>query len=253
MSTGKALPGGDFYPPPALIWNNMIDAGQAWSDGRLSSNAPPPNRPRQTDTIKVKNFTEDPRARGEILKISGKAIETISEENIWLLGVDPTADCDFGILKNPALVGEVVSLQVSGCCVAKVNVTDLGHRRAYAIDDTFVLQSGDAGPIEILYATDEGETGVQDCVVRFSESPTLVVILDAALPAASHSLTGATSCLATVCQWDATEGEYIETARQVTVWNHSEVTSHEEDTFGYAKPIDAHLHFLGDCEPMASR
>lgn len=79
------------------------------------------------------------------------------------------------------------------------------------------------------------------------------VILDADLAAASHALTGATSCLATVCEWSAVDEEYTETDVQITVWNHAEATSHVTDTFGVARIINGHWHFFGDCEPMASR
>jgi len=79
------------------------------------------------------------------------------------------------------------------------------------------------------------------------------VILDAALAVASHSLTGATSCLATVCRWDMVLGRYLETTQEITVWNHSEDTAHLIDTFGVARFIDGHWHFFGDCKPMAAR
>lgn len=85
---------------------------------------------------------------------------------------------------------------------------------------------------------------------RFKEH---VVILDASLAAASHSLTGATSCLATRCKWNTATEEYTETSQQLTVWNHSEHTSHAADTFGVIRHIDGHWHFFGDCEPMALR
>jgi len=85
---------------------------------------------------------------------------------------------------------------------------------------------------------------------RFKEH---VVILDASLAAASHSLTGATSGLATLCKWSTTDEEYTETSQQLTVWNHSEHTSHAANTFGVIRNIDGHWHFFGDCEPMASR
>ena len=85
---------------------------------------------------------------------------------------------------------------------------------------------------------------------RFSDH---AVILDAALAAATHALTGATSALATVCKWSTADEEYVETDLQITVWNHAEATSHVEDTFGIARHIDGHWHFFGDCEPMASR
>jgi len=79
------------------------------------------------------------------------------------------------------------------------------------------------------------------------------VILDAALAAATHSLTGATSCLATVCQWSVEDEEYIKTDEQVKVWNHDETVDHAIDTFGAAVPIDGHYWFQGSCDAMADR
>jgi hypothetical protein len=73
-------------------------------------------------------------------------------------------------------------------------------------------------------------------------------ILDADLPVATNSKTGATSCLATICRWSVADQEYIETSKQITVWNHSETTSHTEDTFGEARIVDGHWWFFGDCE-----
>jgi hypothetical protein len=84
-------------------------------------------------------------------------------------------------------------------------------------------------------------------------SAELVVILDADLPAASHALTGPTSCLATVCDWNSTTSQYVESVKQITVWNHAESTSHAEDTFGYARVVDGHYHFFGDCNAMGAR
>jgi hypothetical protein len=144
----------------------MVDAGRAWADGRFSSPSPNPIRPRETDMIKVKNTSGAVRRLGEILRISGKAIETVTDENKWLLGVEPTDDGYFGILKEPAASNSLASLQVSGCCMALVNVTDADHTRATSADSDYVLQSGDDGPIEILFAPDG--TGEKTCVVRFS-------------------------------------------------------------------------------------
>jgi hypothetical protein len=86
-----------------------------------------------------------------------------------------------------------------------------------------------------------------------SRFPDHAVILDADLAAATHALTGATSCLATVCRWDTVAEEYVETDQQVKVWNHAEATEHAVNTFGVARHIDGHYWFFGDCEPMADR
>lgn len=82
-----------------------------------------------------------------------------------------------------------------------------------------------------------------------------VVILDASLPVATNSKTGATSCLATVCYWSVSDEEFTEAdpVQQITVWNHSESTAHAVDTFGIARWISGHWMFFGDCDPMASR
>lgn len=230
----------------------MVDAGRAWADSRLNGGAPNPIRPRETDIIKAKNTSGAARRLGEILRISGKAIETVTDENKWLLGVEPTDDGYFGILKEPAVNNGLASLQVSGCCMALVNVTDETHTRATAVEGEYVLQSGGNGPIELMYAP----TGIGEktCLVKFDSGyRENIVILDDDLPAASHALTGASSCLATVCEWNSDDEEYAETAKQITVWNHSENANHVLDTFGVARWIDNHWHFFGDCHAMAAR
>lgn len=252
MAEGKVSPGDDFYPPPAPIWNNMIDAGRAWADGRLNSSSPNPIRPRETDIIKIKNTSGAARRLGEILRISGKALETVTDENKWLLGVEPTDTGYFGILKEPAANNGLASLQVSGCCMALVNITSENHKRAMTVDGLYIMQSGSSGPIELMYAP--SGTGEKTCLVKFDNGyREYVVILDADLPAASHALTGGAYCLATVCEWDTSVNDYVETVKQITVWNHAESTNHSENTFGYARWIDNHWHFFGDCNPMASR
>ena len=165
---GKTSPGSPFKPPAARIWNNMVEAGKAYSDSRLNNEAPNPIRPRETDIIKVKNTSGAVRRLGEILRISGKAIETVTDENKWLLGVAPTDDGYFGILKEPVATNGLASLQVAGCCMALVDITDAGHTRATSATGDYVLQSGDDGPIEILFAPDG--TGEKTCVVRFAGS-----------------------------------------------------------------------------------
>lgn len=172
-SDGKASSGGDFVPPRAELWNNMIDAGNAWRNGRLNSPAPQPTRARGTDLLKLKNSSAANRRKGEILKIDGKVIETITDEHIWLDGVEPTNDCRFGILKYPADDGEVQTCQVSGVCLAMVNVTDADHQFAVAVDGEYVLQSATSGPIELLFVPDlpeEEEYPFElECVVRFGQ------------------------------------------------------------------------------------
>ena len=81
----------------------------------------------------------------------------------------------------------------------------------------------------------------------------LCVILDGELAVAADSKTGSTSGTATVCNWSPVDTEYVETGRTITVWNHSESTTHAVDTFGIARWIDGHWWFFGDCAAMGAR
>ena len=89
--------------------------------------------------------------------------------------------------------------------------------------------------------------------VMLSTEPNACVILDEPLGAATNSKTGATHCQATFCVWSPTLEDYIETDTTDEVWNHSESTSYEEDTFGLANAKDDHFWFAGDCAAMAAR
>jgi hypothetical protein len=164
-SEGKASPGQPFSAPKAEIWNSMIDAGNAHRNARLSNGTPEPTRPRQTDIIKLKNSSGASRSRGEILRINGKAITNLSDEHLWLIGSAPTDDGYFGILKEPIANGSIGQAQVSGCCMATIDIADANHTRAKAVASQYVLESSDDGPIEIVYKP--SGSGELECVVRF--------------------------------------------------------------------------------------
>jgi hypothetical protein len=167
-SDGKASPGAPFVPPRAKLWNSMIDAGRDYEQSRLSAGAPDPLKGRQTDLLKCLNASGSSRRRGEVLAFDGKAIADLSNEHMWLTGVAPYAGSYFGLLRDPAADGDVVSVQVSGVCMAIVDVQNSGHRRASAVEGEYVLRSDEDGPIELLYVPDE--LGEQECAVRFSSS-----------------------------------------------------------------------------------
>jgi hypothetical protein len=80
-----------------------------------------------------------------------------------------------------------------------------------------------------------------------------IVILDESLDVATNAKTGPTKALATICDWNEEDEEYVETEEQIEVWNHSESDSYEIDTFGIAFPVGGHYFMLGDCGPMADR
>lgn len=219
-SDGKTSPGSPFRPPPAVIWNNMVDAGRAFAQSRFDSGPPARTRPRQTDLIKLKNSSGADRARGEILKIEGTILTEQDAEEIWLDGVEPTTECRFGILKEPSVSGEINQAQVSGVCLAMVNIIDVDHTFASAEDEEYVLQSGESGSVEILYAPDG--TGEKECVVRFGGMPRLMGTLTEDLTAPTDGLTAPTTAVVAIWQYvggTSAPREFEESAREVTITN----------------------------------
>jgi hypothetical protein len=109
---------------------------------------------------------------------------------------------------------------------------------------------------DYLRRTQQGNGGGDKGPRPTGTQPPIAVILDAALGVATHALTGATSAMATRCDWSVSDEEYTEapdSVPQVKVWNHSETDEYEINTFGKAEWIDGHWWFMGDCGPMASR
>ncbi len=107
----------------------------------------------------------------------------------------------------------------------------------------------------LVQSISNGENWFPEVKPRGPGKTSRAVILDAALAVATDSKTGATSALATVCDWSTTDDEYTESdpVQQITVYNHSESTSYSEDTFGVAQWINGHWWFFGDCAAMAAR
>jgi hypothetical protein len=235
-SEGKASPGQPFSAPKAEIWNSMIDAGNAHRNGRLSNGTPEPTRPRQTDIIKLKNSSGASRSRGEILRINGKAITNLTDEHIWLIGSAPTDDGYFGILKEPIANGSIGQVQVSGCCMATVDIADADHTRAKAVASQYVLESSDDGPIEIVYKP--SGTGELECVVRFQGPQpeiTGIVIMTptAGIPPRVGTSLGVASCEVYAI---TTGNELVPTGNSVVVLNMT-ATPVEGDAYGQAKRV----------------
>lgn len=194
-SEDKRSPGQPFKAPRAETWNGMVEAGNAYRAGLLSDGGPPPRtRPRSTDTIKLKNSSGANRARGEILRFNGKAITDLSDENCWLIGSAPTESGYFGILKEPIESNGVGDAQVSGWCMATVDIADADHTRARAIAGQYVLESAHDGPLEIIYKP--SGTGEIECVVRFGFWSGAIVIMtpSGGIPARSGTTVGKADC-----------------------------------------------------------
>jgi hypothetical protein len=179
--------------PPAL-WNDMVSAGEAYRDSFFNQPDPGRTRPRSTDIIKVRNDTGEDRERGEVVCFNGFVLTDLEPESIWLKAIATRRGKKFAILKYNVAEDEVVHAQLSGVCLARVNVTSLAHRAARLPDDaSFVLQSSFSGPVELLWTPEE--TGEADCVVNIRGESLPVFKATSGIPARSGTTCGSANCV----------------------------------------------------------
>lgn len=199
MPSDKASPGERFQAPSAATWNRMVDAGNAYAEGRLEKPKVDPTKPLPTDLISVLNATCGNRRKGEVVKICDKAVTNITEEHKWLTGATTDARGCFAILKTAAIRDQVVTAQVSGVCMAWVQVNNESHNRASLVDGQVVLRSATTGQCEILYK-DPG-LGERFCVVRISQSCVSQAEQEDEIPRT-------TNCTGS-CQWSWVSGAWV--------------------------------------------
>ena len=192
----------------------MVHAGQAWAQSQFGNGTPDRTRQRSTDCIVIKNTCGADRKAGDILKVDGNAINVITAEHIWLKGIEPTIYGTFGILREPLANGGVGVAQVSGVCMARVNITDAAHTHAYMAHANYVLQSSTGGPIRILHK--ESGTGIKDCPVMFAAPERKTIVLAAAASPATNASTTPTSVSAYVLERNAS-GNLVYANKQITV------------------------------------
>ena len=197
-NSDKAGSGERFKAPSANTWNRMVEAADAYAEGRLQRPKADPAQPLPTDLIKVVNNTCGFRRRGEVVKICDKAIHEITEEYKWLCGATTDGRGCFAILKGPAAKGKPVSAQVSGVCLALVVVNNESHNRAALAAGEVVMRSATAGPCGILYKPPG--LGEKLCVVVIHESCTTQA-------ATTPAVTDSTNCTGS-CQWSWVGGAW---------------------------------------------
>jgi hypothetical protein len=194
----KASPGQPFKAPAASTWNAMVDAGEAFKMRQAADQSAPFPYDRPTDLIRVRNDSCGPRRAGEVLKICGSAITTVTDEHKWLTGATTDGRGCFAVLKEAAPLRSIVPAQVSGVCMAYVQVTNESHNRAAIVSGQVTLRSATTGQFEILYKPPG--LGERLCVVVIHDS---CVTAAATQPVASRQ----TNCEGS-CQWSWVSGAW---------------------------------------------
>ena len=124
-----------------------------------------------TDLVLVENVTEGDLPQGSVVQLGNHLLTEVDSRNPIYEGDVPAdpAYLAWAILLQPLPEDEFGPAQMSGVCLALVDVIDVGHSHANAVAGETVLESGISGPIEILTLPDE--TGEQLLLCRLSVAP----------------------------------------------------------------------------------
>lgn len=162
----RASSGTSWKTPKASDWN-AIGESTEWVQRRmLGQGGSSPRSAVITDIVQVQNSSGAARRPGDVLQIGSPALDDLVRQHPWFDGIAPAAPlwtACHGVLLGQTPAGEFGELQLSGCCVAHVNVTDTTHRRCDVAAGSYVLQSRWAGPWQILHPV--STTGEQLCFV----------------------------------------------------------------------------------------
>ena len=165
---GKRSPGEKIHKVPATVWNNAMDAGQAWAAQQLSTNTPLAAAMRVTDIVKVRNDTGQDMARGEVLCLDDFVLDDLIFDSLWFSGLVPDSSeapptsKPYGVLLDPIKhqssgPQHFGRLAVSGVCLAKIDNLDNEHQYAHIVSGEKQLATNSSrGQAQILYRQNVG-------------------------------------------------------------------------------------------------
>jgi hypothetical protein len=154
---------GQPIPRSASLWNNIIGCANDYAARQLGEPGVQTTQPIPTDVVQIKNSSGSHIRLGEVLEITGFLLADVVRDSLWFDGDTPDATRPFAIALQDIPSDAIDRAQVSGICVALVNVTDSGHGYAEVASGEPVLQSADTGPLRIIYKP--SGTGEKTCAV----------------------------------------------------------------------------------------
>ena len=151
----------------ASVVNNVLDSADAYLRSQLGKPAEGSGLAMPTDLVKVKNLTGADRAEGDVVQLGNLLLTSDpSNRHPWFQGnaVAAPADSKFAILRQPLAQNAIGFAQVSGICLARVNVAATTDLFASPVASSSTLSSGASGPVELLNVP--SGTGVKSVFVR---------------------------------------------------------------------------------------
>jgi len=180
--TMKKVQTGDPMVVPASTYNAFIDAATDLHQRQPNATQDAKAAGDREGVVLIKNDSGADRLRFEVLGIDGPVYSPTDnpegfKNDIVLKGIVPTEASHRGrfvILAEPLADGNVGHAFVSGVCVAKVNITNEGHRFADVEDNQpGRLKAFSSGAATILWV--ESSTGVKWAIVQMGTATAMTV------------------------------------------------------------------------------
>lgn len=149
----------------ARRWNDAADAGQWFAQSQaLGSSNGRAIGPVNPCLVQVKNDTGGNLASGAVVELSSSLLTTLDRKHVWLSGIIRAgADPVCGVAIEPIYDDAIGTVQVSGVCLASVDIIDADNTHARVVPSSTQLTGDFGGYARILHKP--SGTGVKLCVV----------------------------------------------------------------------------------------
>lgn len=188
------------------------------------SRAPLPVTSHTSHTsVKARNDTGANLPRGAVIDLGDyllSASDPLDAQHLWFEGIAQEGTARrYAVAREPIPTNEIGECQVSGVCIARVNVTDLAHNYAVPTASQNYFTSSPIGPVEIQRLSTPESTGTQECVVLLRvPGPTAYVAKTGGSPIAA--LTSTTPGSGTVTLYAINDSGVLESLSEtVTAYN----------------------------------
>lgn len=149
------------------LHNEIIDAKNAHKRTELGRAVPQRKTVISQTSLYVKNLTGGNLPRGAVVDIGEYLLsesDPLDATHPWFEGNTQDGG-NWGVLTKPIPEDDIDECQIAGRCVARVNILNIDHTRAFPKAGQTYFESSHMGPVAILRLSDVDATGVQECYV----------------------------------------------------------------------------------------
>lgn len=169
-------------PTPGSPLNISANAlGDAYEAGewyqqrnRLGQGLPPAAALVNPAVVKIRNDTGGDLTTGAVVEIGASTLTTLDRQNLWFSGIARSGnDPVCAVLLEPVLEDKYGFAQLSGVCLADVDIDDVDHTHARVVPGSTRLQSDFGGWCRLLYPAVSTGDGQRVAVLLGDYGPTI--------------------------------------------------------------------------------